>query len=114
MAEAVQVYSIARYFHKNYDFPLAAEGMKAARKYFVTLDQYAAINAGSLAWYASFLQPAVHFALLDRGHRAKDLPVFRTYVGNMMLLANGKKDDWSLADTSYQLMNITTRVVLLS
>ena len=106
LAEAVQVYSIARYFDKHYDFPLAADAMKIARKYFVTLDQYAAINAGSLAWYASFLQPAVHFALLDRGGKAKELAVFRTYVGNLMLLANGKKGDWSLADTSYQLMNI--------
>ncbi len=106
LAEALQVYSLARYFDKYYDFPLGKEGMRVSRRYFKTLDQYAAINAGSLIWYASFLQPAVHFALLDRGVDAKKLVSFRTYVENMMLLANGKKEDWAIQDSSYQLMNI--------
>lgn len=106
LAEALQVYSLARYFDKHYDFPLGKEGMRVSRRYFKTLDQYAAINAGSLIWYASFLQPAAHFALLDRGANAKKLAPFRTYIKNMMLLANGRKEDWSIRDTSYQLLNI--------
>lgn len=107
VSEALTVYIAARYFDKYY--PAARDGrdgLAAARRQFATLDHYAAMNAGSLFWYNSYLLPILDYALLDGGVKYVNSPVIDRYVEALTLLADRTPGDWSQRFSSYRLLNL--------
>ena len=106
IAEALLVYTFARYFDKHYRLPLATDSLKHSQKFFVTLDKYPAVTAGTPHWYGSFILPAFHYALLSGGTRYAGSPVMRTYVRNLLMLCDRQPNDWALSCCSRQFLNV--------
>ncbi len=105
-SEALTVYIAARYFDKYYPSCDGRLGLAAARRQFATLDQYAAIEAGSLFWYNTYLLPVLDYALLEGGLQYVGSPVIDRYVEALTLLADRTAADWSQQYSSQRLLNM--------
>lgn len=101
--EAVSLYTIGRYFGKYHPDRNSERSLAAAANVYASLNQYMALEYGSLFWYNTYLEPLIVYAVLSDGRKYENSPSIRSYGEALLALTDGTAD-WSNASTSLNML----------
>ena len=102
--EALATWGIARYFWKNYRTKDGEDGLKAAEYALGGARRSMTLEAGSLFWFNTFMEPVINYLVLTGADEARGLESMKSYGEALMSLCSGH-EDWTTSSCAFNMLS---------
>ncbi len=95
---AISLYSLSRYFAKDYGDPVWRQGMLGSKMAFASLEEHAWVygESDNLFWYNTGHAPILSFMVLSAWRGPMESGVLDELLRGQEILATGRDNDWDL------------------
>ncbi len=100
--EALSTWGIARYFYKHYQTKDGADGLRTAEYALGSARKYMALEAGSLFWFNTFMEPIINYMILTGAEEVQGLSSMKDYCHALISLSSGQ-EDWASNSTAFNM-----------
>ena len=100
--EALSTWGIARYFYKHYQTKDGEDGMRTAEFELGCARKYMALEAGSLFWFNTFMEPVINYMILSGAEEMQGAQSMKDYCHALMALS-AETEDWSSNSTAFNM-----------
>ena len=100
--EALSTWGIARYFYKHYQTKDGEDGLRTAEYALGCAREYMALEAGSLFWFNTFMEPVINYMILTGAEEMQGKSSMRDYCHALMSLSSGE-EDWASNSTAFNM-----------
>ena len=100
--EALSTWGIARYFYKHYQTKDGEDGMRTAEFELGCARKYMALEAGSLFWFNTFMEPVINYMILSGAEEMQGAQSMKDYCHSLMALSTGV-EDWDTNSTAFNM-----------
>ena len=100
--EALSTWGIARYFYKHYQTKDGEDGLRTAEYALGCARKYMALEAGSLFWFNTFMEPVINYMILSGAEEMQGKSSMQDYCHALMSLSSGE-EDWASNSTAFNM-----------